>query len=169
VTDVSAADLLVIVALAVGFVLIPIGLPGLWLMVGAAVLHRLFAAADSELDLPLLLMLGGIALVAELAETVLGVFAARRLGATRWGMAGAFLGGIAGAIVLSIPFPLAGTLLGAFVGAFAGALLLEWVHSRTLRAALRAGAGAFLGRVAAVAVKTAAGVAIIALVLERLA
>jgi hypothetical protein len=114
-------------------------------------------------------VLGGIALVAELAETVLGVFAARRLGATRWGMAGAFLGGIAGAIVLSIPFPLAGTLLGAFVGAFAGALLLEWVHSRTLRAALRAGAGAFLGRVAAVAVKTAAGVAIIALVLERLA
>jgi uncharacterized protein YqgC (DUF456 family) len=169
VTDVAAADLLVIVALAVGFVLIPIGLPGLWLMVGAAVLHRLFASADSELDLPLLLVLGGIALVAELAETLLGVFAARRLGASRWGMAGAFLGGIAGAIVLSIPFPLAGTLLGAFVGAFAGALLLEWVHSRTLRAALRAGAGAFLGRVAAVAVKTAAGVAIIALVLERLA
>lgn len=168
-TDVSAADLLVIVALSVGFVLIPIGLPGLWLMVGSAALHRLFVGSGSELDVLFLLILAGIALVAELAETVLGVFAARRLGATRWGMAGAFLGGIAGAIVLSIPFPLAGTLLGAFVGAFAGALLLEWMHSRTLRAALRAGAGAFLGRVAAVAVKTAAGVAIIALVLERLA
>lgn len=167
-TDVSAADLLVIAALAVGFVLIPIGLPGLWLMIGAAGLHRLFAEG-SELSVPILLVLVGIGLAAEAVEAVLGVLAARRLGATRWGMAGAFLGGIAGAIVLSIPFPLAGTLLGAFAGAFAGALLLEWMHTRTLRAALRAGAGAFLGRVAAVAFKAAAGVAIIALVLERLA
>jgi uncharacterized protein YqgC (DUF456 family) len=162
VTDVSAADLLVIAALAVGFVLIPIGLPGLWLMIGAAGLHRLFAEG-SELSVPILLVLVGIGLAAEAVEAVLGVLA------TRWGMAGAFLGGIAGAIVLSIPFPLAGTLLGAFAGAFAGALLLEWMHTRTLRAALRAGAGAFLGRVAAVAFKAAAGVAIIALVLERLA
>ncbi|HEY7530324.1 MAG TPA: DUF456 family protein [Gemmatimonadota bacterium] len=167
-SGVSAADLLVIAALAIGFILIPIGLPGLWLMVGAAVLHRVFAPA-SELGVPLLLALTAIAAVAEVAETALGVLAARRLGATRWGMWGAFLGGVAGAIVLSIPFPLAGTLLGAFAGAFAGALLLEWMHTRALGAALRAGAGAFLGRVAAVAFKAAAGVAIIALVLERLA
>jgi uncharacterized protein YqgC (DUF456 family) len=163
----SAADVVVIVALAVGLVLIPLGLPGLWVMVGAAVLHR-FVAGSREMGLAFLAFLAGLALAAEGVELLLGVVAARRFGATRWGMWGAFLGGIAGAVALSPLFPLVGTLLGAFVGAFAGAFALELWKSRTFRASWRAGLGAFLGRVAAVAVKVAVGLAIAVLIVWRI-
>lgn len=159
----SPADLLVLVALAVGLLLIPLGLPGLWLMVGAAVLHR-FASGSDEVGITLLIVIAALALLAELAEALLGVLTARRFGATRWGMWGAFLGGIAGALALSPLFPVVGTLVGAFVGAFAGALLLEWKKSRTFRAGWRAGLGAFVGRIAAVALKVSVGIAIVVLV-----
>jgi uncharacterized protein YqgC (DUF456 family) len=160
----SAADLLLLAGCAIGLFLIPLGLPGLWLIVGAAALHR-FAAPGSELGTGLLVLMGGLALAAELVEALLGVLTARRFGASRWGMWGAFLGGIAGALALSPFFPVVGTLFGAFAGAFAGAFVLEWKGSRTFRSGWRAGLGAFLGRVGAVAVKVAVGFAIVVLVL----
>jgi hypothetical protein len=163
----SAADLMVLVAFAVGLLLIPLGLPGLWVMVGAAVLHRV-AGGSHELGVALLAFITVLALLAEAAEALLGVLTARRFGATRWGMWGAFLGGIAGALVLTPFFPLAGTLFGAFVGAFAGAFLLEWTKSRTFRAGWRAGLGAFVGRVAAVALKVAVGLTIAVLVVLKI-
>ncbi|HEY7460715.1 MAG TPA: DUF456 domain-containing protein [Gemmatimonadota bacterium] len=162
----SPADLLVFGALAVGLLLIPLGLPGLWVMVGAAVLHRVLGRSD-ELSLPFLALLVGLALVAEAVEALLGVVAARRFGASRWGMWGAFLGGIAGALALSPIFPLVGTLVGAFVGAFAGAFALELWKSKTFRSSWRAGLGAFVGRVAAVAVKVAIGVVIAVLIVWK--
>jgi uncharacterized protein len=163
----SGPDLLLAVACVAGLLLIPVGLPGLWLMVGAALLHRLLAPA-SAIGTGFVVLIGALAFVAEAAETFLGVAAARRFGASPWGMWGAFLGGIAGAIAFSPLFPVVGTLGGAFVGAFAGALVLEWKKSRTFRAGWRAGLGAFLGRVVAVAVKTGIGIAILALVLFRI-
>jgi uncharacterized protein YqgC (DUF456 family) len=163
----SGADLLVFAALAVGLVMIPLGLPGLWVMVGAAILHRVGGRSD-EMGIGVLALISGMALLAEGVEAVLGVATARRFGASRWGMWGAFLGGIAGAIALSPILPLVGTLIGAFVGAFAGAFGLEWWKSRTFRASWRAGLGAFVGRVAATAVKVAIGVAITVLVVWRI-
>ena len=163
----SPADMLVAVGFAIGLLLIPLGLPGLWVLVGAAVLHRVVGGSD-ELGVVFLVFITALALLAELAEALLGVVTARRFGATRWGMWGAFLGGIAGAIALTPLLPPVGTLLGAFVGAFGGAFVLEWRKSRTFRAGWRAGLGAFVGRVAAVAVKVAVGVAIVALVLLKI-
>ncbi|MBA2564417.1 MAG: DUF456 domain-containing protein [Gemmatimonadetes bacterium] len=164
----SSGDLLLLLACAIGLFLIPVGLPGLWIVAGAPVLHRLLVPA-SELSLGWIGLGLGLALLAEVAEALLGVLTARRFGATRWGMWGAFLGSIAGAIALSPLFPVVGTLVGAFAGAFAGAFLLEWKKSRTFRAGWRAGLGAFVGRVAAMAVKTGVGVAIVTLVLLQLA
>lgn len=163
----SSADLLVFAALALGLVMIPFGLPGLWVMVGAAALHSL--AGPDEMGIAFLAILAAMALLAEAVEALLGVLAAKRFGATGWGMWGAFLGGVAGAVLLSPFFPGVGTLLGAFAGAFAGAFLLEWKKSRTFRAGWRAGTGAFVGRVAAVAMKTAVGFAIVVLVVLKIA
>jgi uncharacterized protein YqgC (DUF456 family) len=163
----SGADLLVFAALAAGLVMIPLGLPGLWVMVGAAILHRVAGRSD-EMGVAFLALIAALALVAEIVEAVLGVAAARRYGASRWGMWGAFLGGIAGAIALSPILPLAGTLFGAFVGAFVGAFALEWWKSRAFRASWRAGLGAFVGRVAATAVKVAIGATITVLIVWKI-
>ena len=163
----APADLLLLLALLVGLLLVPMGLPGLWLMVGATAVYRV-AGEAAEFGVPFLLLLAALAAVAELAEALLGVLAARRFGATRWGMWGAFLGGIAGAIAFTPLLPVVGTLIGAFVGAFAGAFLLELKKSRTFRSGWRAGLGAFLGRAAAVGLKTAIGLTIAVLVLLRL-
>jgi uncharacterized protein YqgC (DUF456 family) len=163
----SPADLLFIAASAIGLLMIPLGLPGLWLIVGAAVVHRL-AGSPEELGLAFLILIAGLAAVAELAEALLGVLTARRFGATRWGMWGAFLGGIVGAIAFSPLFPLVGTLVGAFIGAFVGAFALEWKKSRTFRSGWRAGLGAFIGRIAAVALKTVIGISIVVLVIWKI-
>jgi uncharacterized protein YqgC (DUF456 family) len=163
----SGADLLVFAALAAGLIMIPLGLPGLWVMVGAAILHRVAGRSD-EMSVGFLVLIAALALAAELVEAVLGVAAARRFGASRWGMWGAFLGGIVGAVALSPFFPLVGTLLGAFVGAFAGAFGLELWKSRTFRSSWRAGLGAFVGRVAATAVKVAVGVAVVMLIVWKI-
>ena len=163
----SGADVLVFAALAIGLLMIPLGLPGLWVMVGAAVLHRAAGRSD-EMGIGFLVLIATLALTAELVEALLGVAAARRFGASRWGMWGAFIGGIVGALALSPFFPLVGTLFGAFAGAFAGAFGLELWKSRTFRSSWRAGLGAFVGRVAAVAVKVAVGVAITVLIVLRI-
>lgn len=136
------------------------------MLVGSAVLRRL--TGSEELGIPFLVFLALLALLAEVAEALLGVLVVRRFGATRWGMWGAFLGGIAGALALTPFFPIVGTLVGAFVGAFAGAFLLEWRKSREFRAGWRAGLAAFVGRIAAVALKVATGFAIVVLVLLKL-
>ncbi|MFN2432331.1 MAG: DUF456 family protein [Gemmatimonadota bacterium] len=165
----AAADLLFLVLAAVGLFLIPVGLGGLWVILGGAVLHRVLAPGPGELGILFLALLALLALAAELAEALLGVLTAKRFGASRRGMWGAFLGGIVGAVVFSPVLPVVGTLAGALVGAFAGAFALEWTKSRTFRTGWRAGLGAFVGRVAAVALKTAVGLAMIALVLLRIA
>jgi uncharacterized protein YqgC (DUF456 family) len=162
-TPLSPADLLFIAAAAIGLLLIPLGLPGLWIIVGAAFLHR-FAGDPHELGFLTLAAIAALALLAEVVESLLGVLTARRFGATKWGMWGAFLGGIAGAIVFSPVLPLVGTLVGAFVGSFVGAFALEWKQSRAFRAGWRAGLGAFVGRIAAVALKTVIGISIVVLV-----
>ena len=74
------------------------------------------------------------------------VFGARRVGASRLALAGAFVGSILG-LFLGLP----GLVLGPFVGAFAG----EWLARRDLAGAGRVGVGTWLGLVAAAAAKIA--------------
>ena len=165
--EVAPADALLLIACAIGLLLIPVGLPGVWLVVGAAAAHH-FLTRTGEIGLPFLIVAIVLAGLAEIAETLLGVLTARRFGASRRGMWGAFLGGIVGALALSPFFPIVGTLVGGFVGAVAGAFAMEWTQDRDLRRGWRAGLGAFVGRVAAVGLKTAVAVAITVIAFIRI-
>jgi uncharacterized protein YqgC (DUF456 family) len=153
---------LLVIALVVGLVLIPFGLPGLWVMVGAALLYSY--AQPERLGIWTLLVVTTMAVVAEALEFVLAGRYARKYGGSRRAGWGAILGSIVGAIV-GVPVPVVGSLVGAFVGAFAGAMLAELTKRAELRAATRVATGALLGRVAATAVKVAIGVALLAWVL----
>lgn len=138
-------------------VLVVIQLPGTWIMLGAA---GVIEIADGlwfteprrwSFGLWALGIAVAFAAVGELLEFVAGVFGARSGGATRRGMWGALIGGIAGAFVFTPLFffvPLFGSLLGAILGTFVGAVVGELgAEQATLHGSMRPALGATVGRV----------------------
>lgn len=155
--DVLALALLVLGILA-GLVLIPLGLPGLWVMVGAILLFGWLTDFRS-LSVTLIAIVVVLAAVGEITESWLGFRFAKRYGGSSRSGWGALLGGIVGAII-GVPVPVIGSVIGAFLGSFVGAALFEYTASRRLDVATRAGWGSVIGRAAAAAAKIALGVII---------
>ncbi|HUF29508.1 MAG TPA: DUF456 domain-containing protein [Gemmatimonadaceae bacterium] len=152
-------ELLLMLALLVGLVLIPFGLPGLWVMVGAALLYSW--AAPDRLGVITLLGLTALAVVAEVLEFMTAGRYARKYGGSSRAGWGAIAGGIAGAII-GVPVPIIGSVIGAFAGSFAGALAAELTLGGRVGAATRVATGALIGRAVATALKVAIGVALLA-------
>lgn len=147
--------LLLALAFLICLLLVPLGLPGLWVMLGVALLFD-WLAATHQIGIWPVAAGAGIALLAELFEYTLSARFARRYGGSRRAEWGAILGGLLGAVV-GLPVPIVGSVLGAFAGAFLGALAGELSRGSGARVSGRAAWGAFLGRIAAVAVKVGLG------------
>lgn len=156
------AYLLLALAQLVGLVLIPFGLPGIWVQVLALVAYAFGTGWTTVGWVPVVVAVL-LALAAEGIEWVLGGRFARHYGGGRRAMWGAVVGGVVGAFA-GIPVPVLGSIIGSFLGSFAGAALMQMTEGGW-RPALRTGWGAFLGRLAAVAVKgwLGAAVAVVAL------
>lgn len=157
------AYLLLALAQVTGLLLIPFGLPGLWVQVLALTAYAWATGFVTVGFVPLALTLS-LAGAGELAEWLLGGHYARCYGGGRPAVWGAILGGTAGAFA-GLPVPLLGSVLGAFLGSFAGAALFELLAGRGTTPALRAGWGAFVGRLVATALKAGIGVSIAAIAL----
>lgn len=154
-------DLLALAAVALmaaALFLVPLGLPGLWVMIGILTV----GVALDEVAAWLLLLLVAAAAGAELAEYVIVKRATARFGASRRAYWGAIAGGVIGTI-LGFPIPMAGALAGGLVGTFVGAAIVGFVETRKARSAGRGAWGAVLGRALAAALKTATGFAILVL------
>ena len=140
--------------------LIPFGLPGLWMLLGFAVLVELGdtvvvpSPEETTFGWGLLAVCGGLGVVGEVIEAAAGAAGTRLGGGTRRGMWGAILGGLVGAVVftLILPIPLVGTLVGALIGTFAGAYIAEVTgenaHQRATAENLRGAFAATVGRLA---------------------
>lgn len=152
--------ILLSVTLLCGLLLVPLGLPGLWVMLGATFVYWLAVPGGAVGGLTMAVV-GLFVVVAEVLEfTIAGQYAKKYGGSSRasWG---AVVGGLLGAFV-GIPVPVVGPLLGAFVGAFGGALLGELTVARATRGEpIRVATGALIGRVIAAAVKTGFAVLIL--------
>ena len=149
---------LAVLAMVACLALIPLGLPGLWIMIGILTI----AVVGDEVSPWILLFLVPVAIVAELAEWVIVDRTSARWGGSRKAFWGAIAGGLVGILVgLPIPLPILGPLVAGLLGTFAGAAIVTWWETRTLRSAGRVGCGAVLGRAFAAAAKTAAGVVIV--------
>jgi uncharacterized protein YqgC (DUF456 family) len=154
-------------AMVVSLILIPLGIPGNFILLGLAFAAAWIGGWQAIGWLALLVMVLMV-LLAEVVEALLGSAMAKKFGASWWGVAGAFLGGIAGVILGSALLPLVGSLIGAFLGAAVGAVLLEAWHLRRVdQGALRAGWGAFLGKVLASLFKMSVGMGIVIYVVLR--
>jgi uncharacterized protein len=150
--------LLLAVCCVAGLLLVPLGLPGLWVMV-LGVIGYGWLTGFHAVGVATIAIVVGLALVGEIIEWWLGFWFAERYGGSRRAGWGALVGGIVGAVV-GAPVPVIGSVIGAFLGSFAGAALFEYTRLRSPGVALRAGWGAVLGRAAASALKMALGLAI---------
>jgi uncharacterized protein len=143
----------------IGLILIPLGLPGLWIMVGGIIAYGWLTDFRSVGVATIVIALA-IAFLGEIVDNWLGFrFAKRYGGSTRSGW-GALLGGLIGAAI-GVPIAIVGSVIGAFIGAFAGAALFEYTYSRHAGVATRAGWGALLGRAAGSAAKIALGLVLV--------
>jgi uncharacterized protein len=156
----TLAAVLLVLCLGGGLVLVPLGLPGLWVMLVGVVAYG-WLTAFQTVGLWTIAATLTLALIGEVVEAWLGFGLARRYGGSERAGWGALVGGLAGAAV-GVPVPVVGSVIGALVGSFAGAVLLEYSRSRAAATAVRAGWGALVGRAAASAAKTAIGVVIAA-------
>lgn len=154
--DINGLALAGIAIMAVSLVLIPLGLPGLWIMLLVLAAGTWYGAVSPWLFVALL----ALTVAAEFLEWIAVDRLGRKHGGTRRTFWGALLGGIVGAVV-GVPVPVIGSLLGVFAGTMIGASIATWTLVRDSEAALRAGWGALLGRSAAVALKTTAGLLIL--------
>lgn len=150
-------EIVVLLTMAGSLLLIPLGLPGLWIVV-ALILGLTVWGKLSWLFLLASLLAAGAAEAGELA--VVRAFGKRYGGSNRafWG---AVIGGMAGLFV-GVPIPVVGPLLTAFLGSFLGAGLVTWMETRSLRRSGQVGWGIVLARTLAVALKAAVGAALVA-------
>jgi uncharacterized protein YqgC (DUF456 family) len=149
--------LILAVVLLLSFLMIPFGLPGLWIMVGAALAYQLLV--PGTIGTTTVVGTAGLALVAEILEFTLAGRYARKYGGSRRAGWGAIIGSIIGAIV-GVPIPIIGSVVGGFAGAFVGAFIAERSGGAELGGASRVATGALIGRVVAAAMKTGIGIVI---------
>jgi hypothetical protein len=147
-------------------VLIFAGVPGSWISLGAIAIYA-GATRFSSIGWKMLLVMAGITAMGEIAESLIGTLYVAGKGATKWGVLGAFVGGLAGAIFGTAIIPVVGSILFGFLGAFAGAVVSEYIYYRSLDRALRTGFFAFIGKLLAMLVKFALAGVVLALFIYR--
>src|ERR671916_444615 len=157
-TDSSAVILLVGAAL-IGLVLIPLGLPGLWVIL-LGIIGYGWLTDFQTLSATFLIVIIALAILGEVFEAWIGFRYAQKYGGSKRAGWGALVGGLVGAI-MGVPVPIIGSVIGGFIGAFVGAALFEYTAARRTHGAVRAGWGAVLGRAAAAAFKTAVGLVMV--------
>lgn len=140
---------LVILALNVTIFL---GVPGGWIAFGAIIVYDI-ATGFTAVGWRWLIVMAVILLIGELIESFLGIVYVARKGASRWGVLGTFIGGIAGAIAGSFIIPFIGTIIFGLVGAFVLAVVFEYIYYRSMDRALQTGFFAFIGKLTAMFVK----------------
>jgi len=156
----ESAVLLLVAASIIGLLLIPFGLPGLWVILLGIVGYGWLTDFETMIATFLIVIIG-LAILAEAFEAWIGFRFAKRYGGSSRAGWGALVGGLVGAIV-GVPVPIIGSVVGGFVGAFVGAAVFEYTRARQSGVAAKAGWGAVLGRAAAAAMKMAVGIAMVA-------
>lgn len=152
-------SILAVVAMFVGVMMIPFGLPGLWFIV----VVTLGLVLAGEVGWTLGLVVAGVAAVAELAEFGIVARFGRAYGGSRNAFWGAVIGGMLGLFV-GFPVPVIGPVITAFIGTFIGAGAVTLLETRSVRRSARVGWGVVLARTVAVALKVGVSVAVIAAV-----
>jgi len=149
-----AAWVVTVCLLLLGFVgtLVPF-LPGHLILFFAALAHWLMLREESGVEWWTFAVLAFLLILSQVFEFLSGAAGTRWFGGTRWGAAGALIGGIVG--IFFIP-------LGLFLGPLIGSMFCEFVFAKKeVRPATVSGVGSVLGTVAGMVIKIIVGVMMI--------
>jgi uncharacterized protein len=150
--------LILAAVLFVSLLMIPLGMPGEWVMVAAGVGYSILV--KDSIGATTLVGIALIAIVASIFEFTMAGRYARKYGGSRRAGWGAIIGGMVGAVMIGLPIPIIGHVAGAFIGAFLGALVFEYSRGSGAHASTRVAWGALVGRVVGAALKVVAGMMI---------
>jgi len=142
-----------------------IGLPGNWILVAVALVVGL-VTGFAKLTLIQFLVCVGLAVLAEVIESLLGVVIVAKRGGSKLGMIGSIVGGFAGVLLGGGLFPPVGSVILGFAGAFLGAVFGEILHNPDMKVALHVGFWSFVGRMTAMAAKLSCGCVIYWIILR---
>ncbi len=144
-----------IVVTVLGIALVPLSLPGTWLIVVSSIVYAFFYPYDQGQTSAYWVVgiLVFLAALGELIEFLIGLLGSKPLKVSNGAIVSAFFGGILGAII-GVPIFLIGTLLGIFIGAFLGAFIYEWIVLKEVKKALINGAAVLASKIVASFFKT---------------
>ena len=129
--------------------------PGSLIVWSGVLIHKLWMG-DASVSWKIVLLTGLLMLVGQIADFVMGVWGARKFGATWKGALGAFIGAIVG---LFVPPPLFWLIVGPIIGAIIGELLA----GRTFKEGGKAGVGTVVGGIVAFALKFGLSVCVVSI------
>jgi uncharacterized protein YqgC (DUF456 family) len=151
-TALSLTSLIFLIGLATS--LLPV-VPGSLIVWSGIIIHKLWMG-DASVAWKIVITTGIITLIGQLADFVLGVWGARKFGATWKGAVGALLGAFIG---FFLPPPLFWLIIGPVIGAIIGELLA----GRSFKAGSKAGFGTVIGGIGAFALKFGLSVCVVAI------
>lgn len=135
--------------------LLPV-VPGSVIVWIGVIAHRLWIGPDDTVSWKIVILTGILTLIGLLGDLVLGMWGARKFGASWKGAVGALGGAFIG---FFLPPPLFWLIVGPILGAIVG----ELAAGRTFRAGGRAGLGTVIGGIVAFGLKFGISVCVIAL------
>jgi uncharacterized protein YqgC (DUF456 family) len=138
--------------------LIPLGIPGTWIMVGVLVVGTI----QGEVGVFVLMGCLALAFVAEALEFVIVKRLNIRYGGSRLAFWGAIVGGFAG-VFIGLPVPIIGSIIAGFLGSVVGAAAATLHETRKLDKTLRVSFGILLGRMWSAVAKVGVGIVILVL------
>jgi uncharacterized protein YqgC (DUF456 family) len=150
---------LFILLLIVGVAIVPIGLPGTWLIVLDAFFYSLIRDFDTK-DWKVLLVVGTLALLGEAIEFLSGILGAKSQKVPNGAIIASMIGGIVGAII-GVPVFLIGAVLGLLLGTFIGALLYSLITHPHAGEAIRFAFVILFSRVISIFAKTSVAVTMV--------
>ncbi|MBM4271446.1 MAG: DUF456 domain-containing protein [Deltaproteobacteria bacterium] len=128
------------------------GIPGTIIILLDVILYAMITGFE-KIGIKLIIVLIVLSVLAEAIDFALGMMGAAKFGASPKGVWASVIGGVIGAVVMTPTLFGLGTVMGMFLGGFTAVLIVELIHQRQLKPALRAGYGAFLGRFGGIFVK----------------
>ncbi len=143
------------------------GLPGNILIATSSFIYAV-STGFNHFSLTFVLTLFAVMLLFEALEFILINISARHYGSSKLGVAGAIVGGILGAISGAFFTPVAGAIIGSFLGVFWGTFFVEFSRNPNLKHGLRAGYGAFLGRLGGLSMKMIGAVTMAIMIVTHL-
>ena len=135
--------------------LLPV-VPGSFIVWLGVIVHRLWMGADASVTWKIVILTGILTLFGQIVDFLMGIWGARKFGASWKGAVGAFVGAFVGFFV---PPP----LFWLIVGPIAGAVVGELAAGRTFREGGKAGVGTVVGGIIAFALKFGISMCVISL------